>query len=197
MKRPEKFYNAVVMGASAGGVDAFCKVVSELPSDFRLAVVLCLHLPEKGGRALLPELIANASQLPCHEVEDKEDVLPGQIYTAPAGYHLLIEQSRIFSLTTEEPVNFSRPSIDVLFESAAYAYKDKLVGILLTGANEDGAEGLNIIRQLGGLTIVQEPTSASSHQMPAAAIKAGPPDHVMTLGEIGEFVAGLKNQALE
>jgi two-component system chemotaxis response regulator CheB len=195
-KKRERSYCAIVMGASAGGVEAYCKVLSMLPSDFRLAVVLCLHMAEK-SKAVLPEVISGVTKIPCKEGEDKEDVLPGHIYTAPPGYHLLIEQNHSLSLSTEDPVNFSRPSINVLFESAAYAYKDKLVGILLTGANDDGAEGLDIIRQLGGLTIVQEPTSALAPQMPTAAIRAGRPDHVMTLSEIGAFAAGLRNQALE
>jgi two-component system chemotaxis response regulator CheB len=196
MKKSERSYSAIVMGASAGGVEAYCKVLSMLPSDFGLAVVLCLHMAEK-SKAILPDVIGGVTAVPCKEGEDKENVLPGHIYTAPPGYHLLIEQNHSLSLSTEEPVHFSRPSINVLFESAAYAYRDKLIGILLTGANDDGAEGLNIIRQLGGLTIVQDPTTALSPQMPQAGIKTGRPDFVMTLSDIGKFVAGLKNQALE
>jgi two-component system, chemotaxis family, protein-glutamate methylesterase/glutaminase len=196
MNAPPRNYQAVVIGASAGGLDAFSKVLSMLPKDFSLAVVLCLHLPEQ-RKNIFPELIARYAKIPSKEAEDKETIRAGWIYTAPEGYHLLIEQGGTFSLSTEDPVNFSRPSIDVLLESAAHAYGEQLVGILLTGANTDGAEGMKQIQRLGGLTIVQDPSTASSPQMPEAAIRINRPDFILTLSEIAAFVAGLKNGALE
>jgi two-component system chemotaxis response regulator CheB len=191
-----KKYQAVVIGASAGGVEAFSKILSALPKDFSLAVVVCLHLPEH-RKSVLPELIARYAKIPAKEAEDKEPIQAGQIYTAPEGYHLLIEQGGTFSLSTEDPVNFSRPSIDVLLESATHAYGERLVGILLTGANPDGAEGMKQIQSRGGLTIVQDPSTASSPQMPEAAIRINQPDFILTPREIGTLVAGLKNGALE
>jgi two-component system chemotaxis response regulator CheB len=186
----QKGTGAIVIGASAGGVEAVNRLISKLPKQIFTAIIVLIHLPE-GKKSLLPEVFSLVGSVRAKEVEDKEAIEPGRIYTAPADYHLLIEEDRTFSLSNEDPVNLSRPSIDVLFESAAYAYKEGLVGIVLTGASADGAAGLKVIKELGGLTIVQNPATALSATMPKAAVNAVSPELVMNLDEIAEIIAGL------
>ena len=144
---------------------------------------MVIHLPE-GHESRLAEIFRHRLPFPVHEAEDKAPVAPGTLYFAPPGYHLSIERNRCFSLSCEPPVLFSRPAIDVLMASAADAYGPALVGVLLTGANEDGAEGLLRIRQGGGLTVVQDPAEALVPTMPRAAIAAHAPDFVLPLRDI-------------
>ena len=161
---------AVVIGASAGGVDALVDLLPALPSNFRPATVCILHVPAD-RESRLAELFAARLRLPVLEAQDKQPLQPGTVYFAGAGYHLSIEQDRVFSLSCEPPVHYARPAIDVLMESAADAYGTALAGILLTGANIDGAAGMQRIRQRGGLTVVQDPKEAQAATMPAEAIR--------------------------
>lgn len=180
---------AIVIGGSAGGLDALSVILPALPPGFPLAVAVVLHVP--ATRNHLVELLLARARLPVKEAEDKETFAPGTIYLAPPSYHLLVEQNHCLALSVDEAVNFSRPSIDVLFESAADACGPTLVGVLLTGANEDGARGLARIKAAGGLTIVQSPDSAAVSVMPEAGIRLSPIDHILPLTEIGPHLAQL------
>lgn len=176
-------YKAVVLGASAGGLTAVNQVLKRLPEGFPLPLLLCQHIHASSSldfAAAFPE----AHPFRVKEAEEKEQPVPGTLYVAPAGYHLLIEMDESFSLSNEAPVNWARPSIDVLFETAADAYRERLIGVLLTGANQDGARGLKRIRHLGGLTLVQEPREATVPTMPEAAIALDAADKVLTLEQI-------------
>lgn len=181
---------AVVVGASAGGVDALLLLLSDLPARWRLPVVVVLHLPEQ-HESRLPEVFASRMAQVVREAEDKAPVRPATVYFAPPGYHLSIERERCFSLSCEPPVLWSRPSIDVMMTSAADAYGPTLAGILLTGANNDGAQGLLRIHQAGGLTAVQSPASALVRTMPQAALDLFAPDHVLGLREMRELLIEL------
>ncbi|WP_394559954.1 chemotaxis protein CheB [Aquipseudomonas alcaligenes] len=170
----------LLIGASAGGVEALLRLLAPLSADYRLPVVCLLHVPDSRD-SLLADLLARRLQLPVKEAEDKEGLRAGTVYVAPAGYHLSIERDRSFSLSREEPRHFSRPSIDVLFESAADAYDEHLAAALLTGANEDGAAGLLAVQRGGGLTLLQDPADAQVPTMPEAALALLEPDFLLTL----------------
>ncbi|MDB5829551.1 MAG: chemotaxis protein CheB, partial [Variovorax sp.] len=170
--------DAVVIGASAGGIDALLILLAGLPASWRLPVVTVLHLSE-GRESRLAEVFAQRLTIPVREAEDKCPLAPGTLYFAPPGYHLSIERNRTFSLSCEPPVLFSRPSIDVLMSSAADAYEEALAGLLLTGANEDGARGMAHIHALGGFTAVQDPAEAHVPTMPLAALARHAPDAVL------------------
>jgi len=172
-----------VIGASAGGVDALLTLLTGLPAGWRLPIVVVLHLPEQ-YQSHLPEVFSQRLPFTVREAEDKLPVAEGTLYFAPSGYHLSIESDLCFSLSCEPPVLFSRPAIDILMSSAADAYGSALAGILLTGANEDGARGLLHIHEAGGLTVVQDPAEAPVPMMPLAALALHEPDHVLRLGEI-------------
>lgn len=182
---------ALVIGASAGAVEALCHILPVLPADLDAPVVVVVHVPPHRS-SLLCDIFAPRCSLPVREPQDKEPLRPGTIYFAPPDYHLLIEQDRCFALSLDAPVNFSRPSIDVLFESAADAYGERLLALILTGANQDGAEGAARIRQAGGLVAVQDPSTAESPQMPQAAIARAHPQLIGTLAEL----AALAQRAL-
>jgi two-component system chemotaxis response regulator CheB len=181
---------AVVIGASAGGVEALNEILPALPATFRPAVLIVLHLPRERP-SLLVEIYEKRCALPIREADDKEPVEPGTVYFAPPDYHMLVEKSRQIALSTDEPVHFSRPSIDVLFESAADVYGERLLGIILTGANEDGAAGLHAIHRAGGVTVVQQPDSAKVPLMVVSALQRNPADFILSLREIGELLKGL------
>lgn len=184
---------AIVIGASAGGIEALGVLLPQLPADFAPPVIVVMHL-RPDTPSLLPEVFGERCALPVREAEDKMPVLPRHIYTAPPDYHLLVEregregagEGASFSLSVEPPVRFSRPSIDVLFESAAVAWRERVLGILLSGANDDGARGLNAIRAGGGITWVQSPASAAVATMPEHAIARGAADRILPLADIGE-----------
>ncbi|HEX3849768.1 MAG TPA: chemotaxis protein CheB [Polyangiaceae bacterium] len=178
--------SALVLGASAGAVDALSLLLPGVPEASRIPVVVVVHLPPNRP-SLLPELFTARCAARVREPEDKEPV-SGGIWFAPSNYHLLIERDRTFSLSVDEPVNFSRPSIDVLFESAAECFGDELCAIVLTGANDDGAFGASAVRQAGGLVIVQDPHTAEAKQMPQAAISRAKPQIVASLSEIADFI---------
>jgi two-component system chemotaxis response regulator CheB len=171
---------AVVIGASAGGIDALSVLLPALTPGMRVAVLVVLHLPPKRN-SLLVELFAPRCALRVTEAQDKEPVEAGVIYFAPPDYHLLVDEGPQLALSADAAVNFSRPSIDVLFESAAVVYGGCLLGIVLTGANGDGAAGLAAIREAGGITAAQDPAEAVCPSMPQAAIARGAVDHVLTL----------------
>jgi two-component system chemotaxis response regulator CheB len=181
---------AVVIGASAGGVEALSEILPVLPATFRPALLIVLHLPRERP-SLLVEIYEKRCALPVREADDKEPVEPGTVYFAPPDYHMLVEKNRQIALSTDEPVHYSRPSVDVLFESAADVYGERLLGIILTGANEDGAAGLHAIHRAGGVTVVQQPDTAKVPLMVVSALQRNPADFVLSLPEIGALLRGL------
>jgi len=182
-------YEIAVIGTSWGGLAALHQIVVALPSSFRLPVVVVQHRHKDSGQ-FLPRVLQDDTSLCVCDAEDKAPILAGNIYIAPANYHVLVERGHL-SLSTDEPVAFSRPSIDVTFVSAADAYRQGVVGIVLTGANSDGARGLKRVSDRGGLAIVQRPETAESPIMPAAALRRVPDARVLTLAEIAELIATL------
>lgn len=181
---------AVVIGASAGGVHALLTLLSGLPTNFFLPIIAVLHLP-KGRSSRLAEVFQQRLAMSVREAADKQAIAPSTLYFAGSGYHLSIEVDRTFSLSCEDPVNYSRPSIDVLMESAADAYGARLAGVLLTGANVDGAAGLARIKQQGGMTVVQDPAEAQVATMPEAAIRKMKPNLILTLDGIRQLLVEL------
>lgn len=180
----------VAVGASAGGIDAMMRLFHALPQPWHLPMVAVLHLPE-GRESRLVEIFARRLRMPVCEAQDKADIAPGTLHFAPPGYHLFVERDRRFSLSCEPPVLYSRPSIDLMMSSAADAYGPRLAGMVLTGANEDGARGLADIGAAGGLTAVQAPQEAATPMMPQAAIAARTPDHVLPLTDLRELLMQL------
>jgi two-component system chemotaxis response regulator CheB len=193
-------FELVVVGTSLGGLHALEVLLAGFPRDFPASVAVVQHR-HKDSENRLSFFLQQHSALPLKEPEDKEAIIPGYIYLAPADYHLLVEAPRrapegyrsYFALSTEAAVEYARPSIDVLFESAADAYTKKLIGIILTGANQDGAKGLAKIKACGGLTVVQAPTTAESRLMPETAITTATVDWILSLSEIAPFVVNLLN----
>jgi two-component system, chemotaxis family, protein-glutamate methylesterase/glutaminase len=181
---------AVVIGASAGGFEALLAVLGGLPATYPMPLVALLHLPDNHD-SKLAELFGYRLALQVREARDKETLEAGVLYFAPSGYHLSIETDRSFSLSCEDRVNYARPSIDVLFASAADAYGKSLAAILLTGANYDGAAGLAGTQVAGGLTIVQDPASAEVRTMPEAALRRMTPDLILPLAEIHSLLRKL------
>ncbi len=180
---------AVVIGASAGGIEALFALLEGLPASYPLPILVVLHLPQHHD-SRLAEVFAPRLALPVSEAVALAPVTPGVSF-APAGYHLLVEPDRTFSLSCEPPVLFSRPSIDVLMESCADAYGRRLAGILLTGASADGAQGLARIRQAGGLAAVQSPREAQHPAMPDAAVAQADPQLVLPLAQLHELLRRL------
>lgn len=171
---------AVVIGCSAGGLSALQTVLNALPESFKAALIIVAHTAPNGEN-LLPGLLAKTCRLPVHEAREREAILPGHVYVAPPNYHLLIEPGRKFALSVDERICFVRPSIDVLFQTAAEAYGEHLMGVVLTGANEDGALGLKAVKDFGGLALVQDPADAYAVVMPQAAIAKTAVDNVLPL----------------
>lgn len=185
-----KVFEAIVIGASAGGVEALGQLLQALPGRFPPALLVVLHqTPDRAS--LLPQLFARKCALPVKEADDKETIVPATVYLAPPDYHLLVEPGKTLALARTEPLHFSRPSIDVLFESAALAYRDRLLGIVLTGASADGAEGLRLVRACGGTAWVQEPGDASVQAMPAAALAQAGADLVLPLAALARKLVEL------
>ena len=166
-------YQAIVIGGSSGAIDVLNVLLPRLPVGLRAAVIVLLHLP-RDRRSLLVDIFRTRCALPVQEAEDQQLIQSGHLYFAPPDYHLLIDNGPRLALSVDAPLHFSRPSIDVLFESAADGYGDKLVGVLLSGANDDGAAGLAAIHAAGGYTIVQDPASSSMPTMPEAALARFP-----------------------
>ena len=180
--------DAVAIGASAGGVELLSVLLAALPADCRASFFIVVHIPRERP-SLLPEVFGAKCALPVREAEDKEPVQPGTVYFAPPDYHLLVDRGPAFALSSDEPVHFSRPSIDVLFDSAADIYGERLLGLILTGANQDGAEGLAAVGRAGGRTVVQEPGGAAVPFLPEAALQQGPVDFVLSLTQLQELFA--------
>ncbi len=179
-------YKAVVIGGSAGSFQGMVRILSQLPKGFPLPIILCLHRL-KHVRNGFVEALSLKSVVQVTEPNDKEAVRKGSVYLAPSNYHLSVELGNYFALSTEEMVNNSRPAIDITLTSCAFVFKEKLVGILLSGANRDGAMGMKNIHERGGLTIVQEPAECMIDTMPKAALAATSIDHVLKVDEIVEF----------
>ncbi len=181
----------VVMGASLGGITALNILLASLPGDFHLPIVIVVHRSVESDSHLCSAL-SSASKLPLIEPDDKAIIKKGHIYVAPPDYHLLVDgEGDILSLSTEGPVNFARPSIDVLFESAAVAKRQKLVGVVLTGSSEDGAKGALAIENSGGLVIVQDPQDSEATKMPTTAILVTRSPRILRLSEIGPFLGNI------
>jgi two-component system chemotaxis response regulator CheB len=181
---------AIVIGGSAGAVEALGVLLPALPRQLQAAVFIVLHLPRERP-SLLVEIFRSKCSLPVKEAEDKEPVQAGTVYFAPPDYHLLLDRGPQLSLSVDEPVHFSRPSVDVLFESAADVYGVRLMGIILSGANADGAAGLAAVHGAGGLTIVQEPGSAQVPVMALSALERSPADFVLSLEQIAALLRAL------
>jgi two-component system chemotaxis response regulator CheB len=182
-------YGLAVIGVSWGALAALRAIIGKLPPGFRLPIAIVQHR-HRDSQALLARFLQEQTQLRVCEIEDKAAVEPGKVFVAPANYHMLVEQGH-FSLSTEAPVRYSRPSIDVAFASAADAYGHRAVGIVLTGSNADGAEGLRRIADAGGMTIVQDPATAEAPTMPRAALQRVPTARVFPIDRIAEFLAAL------
>jgi two-component system chemotaxis response regulator CheB len=176
-------YKAIVIGVSAGGLHALGQILPRLPADFPLPVIIVQHISPQSDSFMIRHF-NSISMLAVKEADEKEEILPGTIYFAPPNYHLIVENDFTFSLSVDERVNFSRPSIDVLFETAAEAYVETLIGIILTGANNDGSRGLKRIKDFGGFTIVQNPATSEVSAMPEAAIKIAKVDKILDLEKI-------------
>lgn len=180
-------YEIVVVGTSWGGLNALRTLVGALPGDFTVPLILVQHRHRESNQ-ILGTLLQERTSLRVCEVEDKAPIEPGRVYVAPPDYHLLVERGT-FSLSTDEPVRFSRPSIDVTFQSAADSYAEHVIGVILTGANADGAIGLRRIVDRGGVAVIQDPATAESPTMPAAALHTVPTARVLALPEIARFLA--------
>ncbi|AKL97214.1 chemotaxis protein-glutamate methylesterase CheB [Clostridium aceticum] len=183
-------YEAVAIGASTGGIRALKMILSTLPKRFSASILIVQHLSPYSDNFLI-QYLKDLCKIQVKEANEKELVQKGCAYIAPPNYHLMIEKDRHLSLSVEKKVNFSRPSIDVLFESAADAYGDRLIGIILTGASCDGSKGLEEVKARGGLTIVEEPKSAEAYIMPSAAIARTKVDYVLPLDRIGPLLNDL------
>lgn len=190
MTAPRSLSNAIdgiVIGTSVGGVEALAQLLPAFRATTSAAIFVVLHLP-RDRPSLLVDIFKNTCALPVREAEDKEPVAPGTIYFAPPDYHLLIDKGPALLLSADEPVHFARPSIDVLFESAADIYGPRLLGIILTGANADGAAGLKAVHDAGGITMVQDPATALGAMMPHSALQQSPADFILPLNQIRDLL---------
>ena len=183
-------YDLVCLGASWGGLQALGRILTDLPAEFDLPIAIAQHRHPDSQEGTLAELLQAQTNRPVLDVEDKMAIEPHHVYVAPPNYHLLVERGA-FALSVDERIKFARPSIDVLFETAADAYGAGVIGIILTGANEDGALGLARIKKAGGVALIQDPLGAARRTMPDAAIAATVADAILPLEEIGKFIYGL------
>jgi two-component system, chemotaxis family, protein-glutamate methylesterase/glutaminase len=181
---------AVVAGASYGGMEAIRNLLMKLPENFELPIIIVLHIGANTINSYLSQLNHKTNRR-VKEAGEKEPIRRKTVYFAPPNYHLQIESDFTFSLSTDPKINFSRPSIDVLFETAAWTYKNKLIGVLLTGSNNDGASGLLTIKNYGGITLVENPDTALVKTMPSSAIELFEPDFVLDIEKMAEKVAEL------
>jgi two-component system chemotaxis response regulator CheB len=186
-------YDLIAVGASWGGLDAVSTLLDGLADDVAATIVVVQHRGPESQRGLLELLLQEHVERRVSEPDDKQPIEPGRVYVAPSDYHLLVENGH-FALSVEERVNYARPSIDVFFEAVADAYGDRAIGVVLTGANDDGAAGLAAIKARGGVAIVQDPGTAARRTMPDAAIAATVADAVLPLEEIAGFLSELCSQ---
>jgi two-component system, chemotaxis family, protein-glutamate methylesterase/glutaminase len=184
-------YEIVVIGASVGGLEAIGLLLRQLPADFPLPIAIAQHRAPAPPEGDLAAIWQRSSALPIGDADDKSLIEPGHAYIAPADYHLLVETRGLFALSTDAPVLYARPSIDVLFESAAEAYGAGVIGVILSGASADGSHGLKTIRDRGGCALVQEPATAESDVLPRSALGATPVNHVMAVADLVRIVAAL------
>jgi two-component system chemotaxis response regulator CheB len=180
-------YEAIVIGVSSGGLNALKFLFALLPGSFNIPIIIVQHIGPHSDSGWI-NLLRDKNRLHIKEADEKESISRGKIYIAPPNYHLLIESDKTFTLSIDERVNFARPSIDVLFESAAEAYGSRLIGMVLTGYNHDGAEGMKRIKERDGLTIVQDPSTAEASQMPSSAIAAVEVDYILPLDGIADLL---------
>jgi two-component system chemotaxis response regulator CheB len=180
-------HHLVVVGASWGGLDALRTILQGLPAGFRAAVVVAQHRSSDSHPTAFRDLLGAVTRLKVYEAGDKDELEPGTVYVAAPDYHVLIEEETV-ALSTDEPVQFARPSIDVLFESAAESYREQCVGVILTGANADGAAGLKRVAELGGTAIVEDPETATRDEMPRAALAAVPTARIAPVGELAAIL---------
>ena len=186
-------YEAIVIGVSSGGLNAMKVMFSLLPKDFKTPIIIVQHISARSDNQWIMRL-NNSTNLCIKEADEKEKIENRKVYFAPPNYHLLIEKNKTLSLTIDERVNYARPSIDVLFESAAEAYRNKLIGVVLTGSNNDGTNGIKRIQECGGLTIIQDPDTAESSYMPASAMAAIKPDYILPLEDITKLLIKIDKQ---
>jgi two-component system chemotaxis response regulator CheB len=184
-------YDAIVIGVSAGGFHALKTILTTLPANFSLPVIIVQHIHQNSDAFIIEHFNENC-KLNVKEAEDKEPICDGTVYFAAPGYHLLVDMNRSFSLSLDEKVNFSRPAIDLLFESAADTYGETLIGIILTGANSDGAIGLRAVKRRGGLAIVQNPKTAEASFMPQSALDSTEVDLVVDIERIAPLLIQLR-----
>lgn len=189
-------YEAIVIGVSSGGMSALKFIFSTLPADFNVPIIIVQHISSRTDSQWI-KLLDDNSNLYIKEADEKEKIKNGTVYIAPPNYHLLIEKNKTFSLTIDEKVNFARPAIDVLFETAAEAYENKLIGIILTGSSSDGTLGLKKIKKYGGLTIAQDPKTAESPFMPKSAIAVVEIDYILPLGGIVDLLIKITSIFIE
>ncbi|HEY8936523.1 MAG TPA: chemotaxis protein CheB [Cyclobacteriaceae bacterium] len=186
----DKEYKAIVAGVSAGGMKALKILLTDLPASFSLPIIIVQHVSPESGNTWIT-ILDKTCKLKIKEADEKEKIEKGTVYIAPPNYHLLIEKDNSFSLSVDKRVSYARPSIDVLFETAAIAYKNELIGVILTGANRDGTNGLKAIKEMGGLTIVQDPQTADAREMPASAIREVQVDYILPLEGLKEVLIKL------
>lgn len=182
---------ALVIGGSAGSLDVLLRILPVLDEQLTFPIIIVIHR-KHGSDSLLPDLLSSRTRLKVKEVDEKESIVAGTIYVAPSDYHLLIEQDRTFSLDYSEKINYSRPAIDVTFQTAAEVYKSKLACLLLSGSNSDGVNGLKTVKIWGGLAMIQDPESAQVAYMPAQAKLHVTIDEILEIEKIGEFINSLK-----
>lgn len=184
-------FELIVIGGSAGSLEVIMQVLPVLPPDLHASIILVVH--RKTGDSLLTKLLTGKTKLPVMEAEDKETLRHGTIYIAPPDYHLLIEKDRTISLDYSEKINYSRPSIDVTFETAAEVFHSQMAAVLLSGANADGAEGMQLVKKMGGFTVAQKPSDSSVDVMPLAAINRAAVSKIMTIEEMKQWFASLSS----
>jgi two-component system, chemotaxis family, protein-glutamate methylesterase/glutaminase len=190
---PIKEYSAIIIGASAGGFYALSVLLEDLMINFPIPIIIVQHR-SRDYKDLLEEVLQKRCRIRIKQADEKEIIKESIVYVAPPDYHLLIEDDHSISLSDDPPVNYSRPSIDVSFESAARVYRERLVGIILSGANSDGAIGIREIKKSGGLTVAQDPAEAQFKTMPLAAVNTGKVDKIMTLEKIRDFLNSYNNK---
>lgn len=186
-------YKCIVMGVSSGGMNALSTIIPNFPKEFPIPVIVVQHISPSSDN-YMTRYLDSISKVTVKEVDEKEKLQKGFVYTAPPNYHVLVEEDETLSLSVEDRINFARPSVDVLFESAADVFGSQLIGIILTGANNDGSMGIKQIKEKGGLTIVQDPETSEVNGMPNAALSATKIDHILQLEEIGPFLVKLAEQ---